>query len=147
MARTKNTVTLDTSAFDGIIKQIQDLGGDVRGAVDMALEQAAETIREDTYEALEPANLPAGGKYSTGQTRESVITDNKVHWSGSIGWIPVGFDYLAPGAGGFLISGTPKMKPDMALRKMYKPKKYMSEIQNDIKDVLEGELMIKLEGG
>ena len=147
MARTKNTVTLDTSAFDGIIKQIQDLGGDVRGAVDMALEQAAETIREDTYEALEPANLPAVGKYSTGQTSESVITDDKVHWTWSIGWIPVGFDYLAQGAGGFLISGTPKMKPDMALRKMYKQKKYMSEIQQDIKDVLEGELMIKLEGG
>ena len=49
----------------------------------------------------------------------------------------VGFDYAKKGAGGFLISGTPRMRPDYELRKMYKQKTYMRKIQQDMIDVVE----------
>lgn len=147
MAKGRTTFKLDTEPLEGLVKKIQDLGVDAREAVENALEQAAETITDDTLDAIAPANLPARGKYSRGTTAESVLRDQKVRWTGSTGWIPVGFDFLAPGAGGYLISGTPKMEPDLPLRKMYKQKKYMAEIQKDVADVLEDFLIRAMEEG
>ena len=119
-----------------MLRQLDELGGDVKGAVQNALTQASETIAEDTEDALVAANLPRRGEFSHGATKESIIQDHAVRWEGLVGWVPVGFDFSKPGAGGFLISGSPRMQPVYQLRKMYKQKKYMAQIQNDIGDVL-----------
>lgn len=132
----RNTLRLDTSGFSEMLRKLDSLGGDVRKAVQDALEQASETIAQDTESALAYSNLPAGGKYSTGDTSAAVIRDTQIRWEGNVGWVPVGFDFSVPGAGGYLISGTPRMKPDYQLNKMYKQKKYMSQIQKDISDVI-----------
>lgn len=132
----RNTMRLDVKGFESILLKLDSLGGDVQKAVGDALSQASETITEDTEAALDAANLPAHGKYSTGMTRESIIHDSQVRWEGLIGWVPVGFDFSKPGAGGFLITGTPRMRPDYQLQKMYKQKKYMNQIQKDISDVI-----------
>lgn len=131
-----NTMKLDTEGFEPMIRRLENLGGNVKKAVADALGQAAETIAEDTKEAVTSANLPAGGKYSRGATAKSVITDASVNWQGDIAYIPIGFDFGAPGAGGYLITGTPKMKPDAALHRMYKQKQYMNFIQDGISEVL-----------
>lgn len=128
------TLRLDTSGLDAYLKKLASLGGDVRAAAERALTDAAEKIRDDTLEALAAPHLPASGKYSSGQTKESVVTDTKPRWEGSVAWVPVGFDYSKPGAGGYLISGTPKMRPDAQLNKMYKGKKYMADVQNAMAD-------------
>ena len=119
-----------------MIRKLDSLGGDVRKAVDDALGQAADTIEQDTRAALSHANLPAKGRFSSGDTEESVISNPRVEWDGTVASIPVGFDFNKPGAGGFLISGTPRMKPDYELQRMYKQKRYMARIQNDIGDVI-----------
>ena len=147
MARAKNTFTLDTAPLEGLVQKILDLDGDAREAVESALEQAAETISDDTLDAVAPGNLPAQGRYSTGATEASVLRDQKVRWTGTTAWIPVGFDFTMPGAGGYLITGTPKMDPVVQLRKMYKQKKYMADIQKDITDVLEDALVRAMEEG
>lgn len=143
----RNTLRLDTSGFTEMLRQLDTLGGDVKGAVQNALSQAAETITEDTMDAMDNANLPAGGKYLKGTTKESIIHDSQVRWEGLVGWVPVGFDFSKPGAGGYLISGTPRMKPDRALNRMYKQKRYMKQIQNDIGDVIMDYVVEKMEGG
>lgn len=132
----RNTLRLDTSGFAEMIRKLDALGGNVRQAVTDALEQSAETIREDTLDALDNAYLPAGGRYSMGDTKESVVDDKHVRWEGLVGWVPVGFDFSKIGAGGYLITGTPKMQPDYRLNQMYKQKKYMSQIQRDIGNVI-----------
>lgn len=119
-----------------LINRLEKIDGNVKEAVANALEQAAETISEDTLEALDVTMLPAQGKYSTGKTKNSVIRDTRVQREGDTLWVPVGFDFSAPGAGGFLITGTPRMRPDRQLHAMYKQKKYMRGIQQDLWDVV-----------
>lgn len=132
----RNTLKLDTTGFESMLRKLDALGGNVREAVQEALTKAGETISSDTVSALDAANLPAGGHYSDGNTRESVIRDAQVRWEGLTGYIPVGFDFSKPGAGGFLITGTPRMRPDAQLQKMYKQKKYMNQIQKDISNII-----------
>lgn len=132
----RNTLKLDTSGFEEMLRKLDSLGGNVKKAVEDALIQSAETIQEDTIAAIEAANLPASGKYSTGTTKESIVSDSQIEWEGMIASVPVGFDFSEPGAGGFLITGTPRMQPDRALNRMYKQKRYMKQIQNDMGDVI-----------
>lgn len=143
----RNTLKLDTSAFDRMVSHLKDLGGDVQKAVTDALQQAAETITEDTQDAVTAPNLPRGGEYSHGDTAASIVAP-KVIWIGGVqAEVGVGFDYSKPGAGGFLITGTPRMRPDTALQRIYKRKTYMRNIQQDLCDVVEDYIVDALEGG
>lgn len=142
----RNTLKLDLSGFNELITKLEGLQGDVNKAVTDALEQAAETIEFDTKDAIEKSNLPAKGKYSTDETKESIVENAKVTWSGTLAEIGVGFDFGKPGAGGYLITGTPRMKPDYELQKIYKRKRYISQIQNDMADVVNDYIVEKMEG-
>jgi hypothetical protein len=68
----------------------------------------------------------------------------KLVWSGSIAEIGVGFDFDKPGAGGFLITGTPRMAPDKALNKIYKSKKYMKDVQQEMIEVFQKEIIARM---
>lgn len=128
----RNTLKLDTKGFEQLLFKLDSLNGNVNETVTKALEEAGKKIGEDTHKAMEKRNLPAGGKYSTGATEKSIVDNPQVEWSGSRASIDVGFDFGKPGAGGFLITGTPKMQPNKELNRMYKGKKYMKEIQEQM---------------
>lgn len=132
MAKTRNNARLDTSGFETYIRDLARLGADVQGYVTTVLSQAAEKVNNDTRAALSPQFMPAGGKYSHGKTKESIVTDTTVTWSGGVGSVPIGFDFSKPGAGGYLITGTPRMRPNPELNKIYKQKKYMNAIQKEM---------------
>lgn len=142
----RNTLKLNLTGFNELITKLDKLDGDVKEAVTDALEQAVESIESDTLNALKKDKLPAKGKYSKGKTKESVIRDAKAVWSGSTAEIAVGFDYGKPGAGGLLITGTPKMQPDYELQKIYKGKKYMKGIQQEMEETIGSYIEDKLEG-
>lgn len=139
-------VHLDTSGMTRILQEIDALGGKAEQILSDALEETGEQIGNDTAEALSAADLPRLGKYSTGDTMNSVIRHPKTHREGSYMWIPVGFNFAEPGAGGFLIGGTPKMEPDAELQKMYKGKKYMRDMQEQMADKVMDELLKIYEG-
>lgn len=141
----RNTLRLDTSGFEGILRKLDSLGGNVERAVDDALGKAAETIAMSTEAAVDNVNLPAGGKYSIGLTKESIIRNAQVKWDGDTAWVPVGFDFSKPGAGGFLITGTPRMKPDYELNKIYKQKRYMNLIQKGMEEIILNSIVEKME--
>lgn len=128
-------LSVDWNPFEAYAEEIDRLGGDLQKIFTDALEQAAETIQDDTLDAISLGNLPARGKYSDGTTAASVVQGASVTWSGPIGEIPVGFDFSKPGAGGFLIAGTPRMAPDYALEDIYVRKKYMKQIQEDMMQI------------
>lgn len=134
----KNTMRLDLSGFKEMMTELDRLGGDLKEITEDALTQAGETIADDTMDAVQDSNLPAGGKFhhKGNPTESSIVKNPKVEWEGMTGSIGVGFDYSKPGAGGLLISGTPRMKPDQELKKIYKNKKYMSQIEDDMKAVI-----------
>lgn len=138
----RNTLKINFDAFADLAERIEKLGGELKPIVTDALQQAAETVGADTLEAVAPGNLPARGRYSRGHTAESVITESqvRVEWSGNIATVGLGFDKSKPGAGGFLITGTPRMQPDQKLVDIFGRKKYQKEIQRDIMEIFEDAL-------
>lgn len=141
----RNTLKLDTKGFEQLLTKLDSLGGNMIEVVDKALTDAGKKISEDTHKAMTKQNLPAGGKYSRGTTEKAIVDNPQVEWSGSKASIDVGFDFGKPGAGGYLITGTPKMQPNKELNRMYKGKKYMKEIQEQMGQTV-GEAITKAMG-
>lgn len=142
----RNTLVLSTAGFDEYIAKLERLEVSLKPIVEDALTQAAETITDDTIDAMAKPNLPRGGKYSTGKTKESIVKNPRVKWSGPVAEIGVGFDYDKPGAGGYLITGTPKMQPDRELNRIYKSKRYMNAIKKDMADIFKDAIDDKMGG-
>ena len=128
---------IDFSAFAEYAEKLDELGADMPKAMAKAMESAADTIQADTRSAMASANLPAKGKYSQGDTEQSIISDPKALLRGSYLTIDFGFDKTKPGAGGFLITGTPKMRPDYKLEDIYGRRKYLSKIMTQIRKDLQ----------
>ena len=133
----RNTLKISFDAFAEYAEKIEKLGGDLKAVVTDALQQAAETVGADTLEAVAPGNLPAQGKYSRGNTEASVVTESqvRVEWSGNVASVGLGFDKSKPGAGGFLITGTPRMRPDYKLQAIFGRKTYQRQIMEDIGEI------------
>lgn len=144
--RRKNYISIDFSNFAEYAEKLDRLNADLKKIFGDAMEDAAKQVQEDTRKAVDNANLPAGGNYSDGETKASIIRDVTPKWSGSLGEVKLGFDKTKPGAGGFLITGTPKMAPDALLAEMYSGRKYQRQIQKKIEQSLQKELD-KLGGG
>lgn len=131
MAKRKNFISIEGTAFADYAEKLDKLNADLQQIFGEALEKAGAKVQEDVKAALEGQHLPAKGKYSTGETIESVL-EPKVTWSGALGEIPLGFDKTKPGAGGWLITGTPKMQPDYELAKIFTQKSYERNIKKEI---------------
>ena len=118
MAGRGKMLSIDFSAFSDYAERLDQLGADLQQVIGDAMDQAAETVQWDVTDAMATVNLPAGGKYSQGE-------------------IGLGFDKTKPGAGGFLITGTPKMRPNYALEDIFSRKKYLKTLMNQISDELQ----------
>ena len=138
----KRMLAIDFSNFEAYAEKLERVGADLEKVVSEAMEEAADKVQKDVKEALDDKNLPAHGKYrsSARETEQSVITDPKPERRGSVLEIPLGFDKTKPGAGGFLITGTPKMRPDAALASIFQRKGYAKEITEVIEAHLQEEI-------
>ena len=141
----RNTLKLDTKGFEDLVRRFEKLGGNAKEIVGEALERAGDKIEKDTIAAVQRKNLPQKGKFSKGNTERSIVRDSKTPWSGTMAEIGVGFDYSKPGAGGYLITGTPRMQPDRELHKMYKQKAYMRQIQNEMMETVSEKITEEME--
>lgn len=136
----RNSLKIEFSVFEDFAAKLDELGADLKSIFTDVMEQEAETVAEDTKEAVERANLPARGIYSQGDTKDSIVMQPRVEWSGDLGEIGLGFDKTKPGAGGFLITGTPRMRPDYKLEDIYARKSYERKLVGDIMDYLSAEI-------
>lgn len=127
--------------------KLDKLGGTdlMKKGVEEALIESKKHVNPLIEQAM--TKLPAKGKYSTGDTKESIDTGMSVDWQGMKGSIKVGFDFKKSGAKSiYLMYGTPKMKPVSGLKSAIygaKTKKEIAEIQekilsDKIKEVMEG---------
>lgn len=133
-------ISLDFNIFAAYAEKLDNLGANLEKVFGEAMEEAAAEVQEDTIAALAKANLPAQGAYSNGDAEQAVLRDEKVRWSGSLGEINLGFDKTKPAPGGFLITGTPKMRPDMALAEIYGRKSYANKLKKKIEKNLQAEI-------
>ena len=139
MARRKNFIKIEGSAFADYAEKLDKLGADLKKVFDESLTKAGTKVQGDVRSAVASPNLPAKGKYSSGDTEASVL-EPKVIWAGSVGELPLGFDKTKPGAGGFLITGTPRMAPDYTLAKIFTQKSYETNIKKEIEADLQAEI-------
>ena len=143
----RNRIGLQFNGWEEYIAKLDELGGTqlMKKGVEEALIESKKHVNPLIEQAM--TKLPAGGKYSTGDTKKSIDKDNKVDWSGMTGEIKVGFDFSKSGTTSiFLMYGTPRMKPVSGLKSAIygaKTQKEVAEIQEKvlsdvIKKVMEG---------
>lgn len=137
---------IDYSAFTDLAEELDALSGNLEEIFSNMLEDIGEEIQVLTSEAMDPKNLPAKGAFSRGTTKKAIELNPKPKWSGPYGTINFGFDKDKPGAGSFLITGTPRMQPNHELEVMYAQKGFTRGVTEAMREVLEQELEA-LKGG
>lgn len=143
----RNRIGLQFTGWENYMDKLDKLGGTklMKKGVDKALIESKKHVNPVIEKSM--SKLPAGGKYSTGDTKKSIDKEYKVDWSGMTGEIKVGFDFKKSGFTSiYLMYGTPRMKPVSGLKNAIygaKTKKEIAEIQEKvlsdvIKKVMEG---------
>nr|DAD71181.1 MAG TPA: hypothetical protein [Siphoviridae sp. ctkyH28] len=109
----------DASVLEKYAERLEEAGGHaaIERATQAAMITAKMEVNKDIRSAVQPGNLPAGGKYSHGDTAKSIDTTTAVEWEGNIASLHLGFDMDKSGLTSiFLMYGTPKMQPAQGLR-------------------------------
>lgn len=144
----RNRISIQGDLFKDYMAKLDKLGGAnaMKKGVDKALKASKEYVNPLIETAM--TKLPAGGKYSTGGTKESIDKELKTEWHGFIAETKVGFDFKKSGLKSiFLMYGTPRMSPVKGLKNAIygsKTQKEIARIQEDelnkvIKEIMEGE--------
>lgn len=134
----RNKLGLRADGLEDLMSQLDELGGDkaMKRATESALIASKEHVTPKIMQAVSGTNLPAKGRYSTGELKKSIDTELKVDWEGLTASIPVGFDFDVSGSESiFLMYGTPKMPPVKGLKAAIygtKTQKEIAEIQENI---------------
>ena len=134
----RNKIGLQVKGFEEYIAKLDELGGNkaMKRGVEGALRASKQYVNPLIENSM--AKLPAGGRYSSGNTKESIDIDMSVEWSGMTASIKVGFDFSKSGLTSiFLMYGTPKMKPVAGLKNAV----YGSKTQKELATIQEEALM------
>ena len=126
MARRKNG--FDITALEKYADQLQEAGGmaAVKQAVQGGMLATKKQVNAEVTTAMQSGNLPAGGKYSTGDTMGHLNEEMTVDWEGNMARLKLGFNMEGGGITSiFLMYGTPRHAPASGLREALKehPKK------------------------
>lgn len=107
MARKRLSLNFD--GMDEIIKQYEDMGGNLKAATEAALKATHAIVTPKLEAAIVPHRQSGDTEASLGRTPE-------IEWDGTKAAVPVGFKIRNGGlASIFLMYGTPRMQPDKAL--------------------------------
>jgi hypothetical protein len=145
----RKKIGLQFEGWEEYISKLDELGGStvVKKGVEEALIESKKHVNPLIEKSMVKGKLPAGGKYSHGNTEKSIEDEMSVEWKGLTGEIKIGFDFSKSGVTSvFLMYGTPKMKPVAGLKNAIygaKTQKEIAEIQEKIlaehiKKVMEG---------
>lgn len=157
--KTKNYMWLDTSGMKMWIEKLDRASDNLEEIVETALTKTAEKIQEDITEAMQDRYLPAKGKYATGETKRTILKNQRVEWDGNTARIRVGFDETSE-ASKYLISGVwghkegdddrgpvdakgkkiARMKPDKKLQDIFWKKRYMQKRTKEMEIFFQNEL-------
>lgn len=127
----RNKIGLQFEGWEEYIAKLDEVGGGeaMKRGVESALKASKEYVNPLIEQAM--TKLPAGGKYSTGDTKASIDKEMKVEWSATTGEINVGFDFSKSGMTSiYLMYGTPKMKPVYGLKNAIYGTKTKKEVAN-----------------
>lgn len=133
-----NKVSISFNGFEDLYKKLGELNDNIESVTEEVLKESFDIVQSKTKNAMQKKNLPAKGKYSTGDTENSIIADSDVKWEGTIASIAVGFDLKKSGIKSILLMyGTPKMKPSKGLKNAIYGSKTKKEISDKQKGIFE----------
>lgn len=121
MAKKKNG--FDTTALKKYADQLESAGtvSAIKRAVEGGALATKNEVNAEVTAAMQSGNLPAGGKYSTGETMKHLDKEMHVEWAGNTATLKLGFHLEGTGLTSiFLMYGTPKMAPASGLREALK---------------------------
>lgn len=138
----RNKISLQVKGFNEYMEKLDQIGGSdaMKRGTEAALKASKQLVTPKINAAMSKGNLPASGKYSSGDTRASIDNDMSVDWDGMTASIKVGFDFKDSGLKSiFLMYGTPRMKPVPGLKDAIYGSKTQSEIS-----MVQGEALNKV---
>lgn len=102
-------IAVEFAGFDDVLKKLSQLDADTKKITEKALQKSFDIVTKKAEAAVAKPNLPAGGKYSTGRTAESIVRTLEVTWTGTEASAPVGFNIKKGGLPSiFMMYGTPR---------------------------------------
>lgn len=123
MAKRKNG--FDITALQKYSEALDAAGGSgaLKRAVEGGMKGTKSQINREVTALMSPGNLPAGGKYSTGETMKHLNQEMAVDWEGNMARMKLGFNLEGGGLVSiFLMYGTPHHPPVNGLREALKNK-------------------------
>lgn len=143
----RNKIGLQVKELDYYMAHLDELGNGqaMKRGVESALKASKQYVNPLIEKAM--TKLPAGGKYSSGNTKESIDRNMDVEWSGMTGTIKVGFDFSKSGVTSiFLMYGTPRMKPVSGLKNAIYGAKTQKELASIQEEALQKVILRIMEG-
>lgn len=109
-------MSLVFAGMNDVIKKLNKIEADTKGITEEALRKTHEIVTRKAEEAVAKSNLPAGGKYSTGDTLKSLKRDANITWDGTEASVSVGFNIAKGGLPSiFMMYGTPRYMKNQAM--------------------------------
>lgn len=139
----KKKAWFDNTALIEYGEKLDEMGGDVlKNAVTESMQQSKAAINTEIEKVIAKPNLPAGGKYSTGDTLRSLDKNINVEWDGNVAALPLGFDFSKPGGltSALLMRGTPNYGPVPGLYETVKGSKAQSIARKETKKAMQKHL-------
>lgn len=125
-----NKCYLEFEGFDEVIERLTKLGGNVKNTAEKALKETHKIITKKAEESAQKPNLPAKGKYSGGDTLESLYKEADVEWAGTLASVKTGFSISKGGlASIFMMYGTPRHMKNQKMYNAFWSKKTIDEVR------------------
>lgn len=129
-------VAVEFAGFDEVLKKLNKLGADTKQITEDALQKSFDIVTKKAEAAIAKPNLPAGGKFSTGRTDESLTRTLEVTWTGTEASAPVGFNIKKGGLPSiFMMYGTPRYMKVQAVYDAFYSSATEGEILNAQREV------------
>lgn len=148
----KMSITFD--GFEDLAARVDEVAGleYLRKAVDEALTDTADIIKENLITAAAVYDSKGKKGYAQGDMYRAIIKDADVHWAGTVATVNSGFDLNAKGGFhsifvmyGTAMYGTPRIRKDQQLYNAIKGTKTKKEIAEKQEEIMQK--YINLEGG
>lgn len=136
----KNKIGLQFNGWKELMAGIDKVAGEsgLKQATEDALKASKQYVDNKVDSVMVKGNMPARGRYWTGETKKSLNKDMTVKWQGFTGEIEIGFDLEKSGLVSiYLMYGTPRMSKVDALYDAFYGKKTKAEIRKIQKEAIQ----------
>lgn len=143
----KKRFSLEFDGMEKLAKKLESLNGNLKLTAEKALQESQKIVTPKIKKAMQKENLPAKGKYSSGDTEKSIIENDTVSWNGTVASIDIGFDMDKSGLKSiYLMHGTPRMNPVKGLKASIYGSATKKEVETIQAEVFQNEIKRLMEG-